>query len=63
MRAVKGFIVKHLPIQAQFSPVYGIEVFDVDGDHLDDILMGGNLFAVKPEVGRYDALTWTGFEK
>ena len=52
----KGFILKSLPVQAQFSPVYGIEVFDVDGDHLDDVLLGGNLFAVKPEVGRYDAL-------
>ena len=52
----KGFTLKHLPIEAQFSPVYGIEVFDVDGDDLDDVLLGGNLFAVKPEVGRYDAL-------
>jgi enediyne biosynthesis protein E4 len=53
---IKGFALKHLPIQAQFSPVYGIEVFDVDGDNVDDIILGGNLFAVKPEVGRYDAM-------
>ena len=52
----KGFTLKHLPVEAQVSPVYAIEVFDVDGDGLDDVLLGGNLFAVKPEVGRYDAL-------
>ncbi|WP_276374917.1 VCBS repeat-containing protein [Chryseolinea sp. H1M3-3] len=52
----KGFKLKHLPVEAQYSPVYGIEVFDVDGDHIDDLIIGGNLFAVKPEVGRYDGL-------
>jgi hypothetical protein len=52
----KGFNLVALPIEAQTSPVYGIEVFDIDGDNLDDIILGGNLFAVKPEVGRYDAL-------
>ena len=52
----KGFSLRHLPIQAQFAPVYGIEVYDIDGDELEDILLGGNLFAVKPEVGRYDGL-------
>jgi hypothetical protein len=51
-----GFELRHLPWQAQVSPVYGIELFDVDGDNVDDIIMGGNLFAVKPEVGRYDAM-------
>jgi hypothetical protein len=36
--------------------VYGIELLDIDGDQDPDILMGGNLFAAKPEVGRYDAM-------
>jgi hypothetical protein len=36
--------------------VYAIELADVDGDRDHDIILGGNLFAVKPEVGRYDAL-------
>jgi hypothetical protein len=45
-----------LPVEAQVSPVYGIAVTDVNGDSKQDILLGGNLFAVKPEAGRYDAL-------
>jgi hypothetical protein len=51
-----GFEVKHLPLETQFSPVYGIEVVDMDGDNHNDIVMGGNLFGVKPEAGRYDAM-------
>ena len=45
-----------LPFQAQLAPVFGIEVVDVNGDKTNDIVLGGNLFAVKPEEGRYDAL-------
>ncbi len=44
-----------LPIEAQFSPVYGILINDLDNDGVVDILLGGNLYKVKPEVGRYDA--------
>lgn len=50
------FSLKSLPIEAQFSPVYGIELADVNADGHSDILLGGNLSAVKPEVGRYDAM-------
>ena len=49
------FTFKALPVQAQFSTMYAIEVFDVDEDGIQDILLGGNLYRVKPEVGRYDA--------
>jgi hypothetical protein len=49
------FKLKALPTEAQFSPVYAIEVQDFDDDGHPDILLGGNLFKVKPEVGRYDA--------
>jgi len=44
-----------LPLAAQFSPIYGILVEDFDKDDFPDILLGGNLHGVKPEVGRYDA--------
>ena len=39
----------------QFSPVYAAAVGDYNGDGNQDILLGGNLYNVKPEVGRYDA--------
>jgi len=50
-----NFTFKTLPKAAQSSPVYAILVKDVDGDDNLDILLGGNLYAAKPEVGRYDA--------
>jgi enediyne biosynthesis protein E4 len=49
------FRVDPLPVQAQLSPVYGIEISDFDGDGNNDILLGGNLYETKPQVGRYDA--------
>ncbi len=49
------FQIRELPIEAQFSPMYGITSDDFDGDGHMDVLMGGNLYRVKPEVGRYDA--------
>ncbi|MGN7514543.1 MAG: VCBS repeat-containing protein [Allomuricauda sp.] len=50
-----GFQLQALPTQAQVSPVYAIHVQDFNKDGLPDLLLGGNLFEVKPEVGRYDA--------
>lgn len=50
------FSLAPLPVAAQFAPVYGITTADVNHDAKPDILLGGNLYAVKPEVGRYDAL-------
>jgi enediyne biosynthesis protein E4 len=44
-----------LPVEAQFSPVYAILIDDLDKDGKKDILLGGNLYRAKPEVGRYDA--------
>jgi len=49
------FISKPLPVEAQFSPVYAIAADDYDNDGNIDILLGGNLFQAKPEVGIYDA--------
>jgi len=52
----KGSFTKiPLPVEAQFSPVYAISINDFDGDNQLDILLGGNLYQSKPEVGRYDA--------
>lgn len=49
------FSMKPLPVEAQFSPVYAAETGDFNSDGNSDILLGGNLYNVKPEVGRYDA--------
>jgi hypothetical protein len=49
-----GFEMRRLPIQAQFSVVYAIEVEDFNKDGFKDIVLGGNLYNVKPEVGQYD---------
>ncbi|HYG20576.1 MAG TPA: VCBS repeat-containing protein [Ohtaekwangia sp.] len=51
-----GFHFAPLPVRAQVAPVFGIAVVDANADSYPDILLGGNLFAVKPEAGRYDAL-------
>ncbi len=44
-----------LPSTVQYSPMFAIETMDVNGDNFVDIIMGGNLFGVQPEMGRYDA--------
>lgn len=48
------FTLSFLPIEAQFSPLFGVEVVDVNKDGNPDLLAGGNLYRVKPEAGRYD---------
>jgi len=44
-----------LPLQARFDPIYALHISDLDGDGIEDILTGGNLYKVKPEFGRFDA--------
>ena len=50
-----NFKVEALPYKAQLSPVYAIATSDFDKDGDIDIILGGNLFGVMPEFGRYDA--------
>lgn len=49
-----GFQKIMLPIEAQLAPVYSISLDDYDGDKIPDILLGGNFYWSKPEVGIYD---------
>lgn len=46
------FTLEALPTEAQLAPTYGLAALDLDGA---TILLGGNLYEVKPEAGRYDA--------
>jgi hypothetical protein len=50
-----SFDLQALPIEAQFSPVYGIQTLDYNQDGITDILLAGNFYEVLPEIGRYDA--------
>jgi hypothetical protein len=49
------FEIKPLPIQAQFSPVYAMAAFDVDGDGDKDVIMGGNDIYMRVRIGKTDA--------
>lgn len=46
---------KSLPIEAQRSMIYAIETADLDGDGILDLILGGNLYGIKPEIGKSDA--------
>jgi len=50
-----SFELQALPVQAQFSPVFGIVADDLDADGKIDLWLGGNFYAVKPQVGRLNA--------
>jgi hypothetical protein len=50
-----AFTFKLLPVEAQMSPIYAISIEDYNNDGNVDILIGGNQYRVKPEMGRYDA--------
>jgi hypothetical protein len=50
-----SFSLTALPVEAQVSPVFGIVADDLDGDGNTDIWLGGNFYALKPQVGRHDA--------
>ncbi len=54
-RAPGDLEVVYLPVAAQVTPVRAILADDVDGDGDTDLLLGGNFYYVKPEIGRYDA--------
>jgi enediyne biosynthesis protein E4 len=44
-----------LPDEAQFAPVFGVNVADMDGDGDEDIFLAQNFFAMRPEEPRLDA--------
>ncbi len=50
-----GFILHTLPIEVQFSPVFGTLIDDVNSDHLPDLILVGNSFSEETNTGYYDA--------
>jgi hypothetical protein len=50
-----GYQRVELPAEAQYSPLYGLLLTDLDKDGVLDLLAGGNQYSVKPQFGRYDA--------
>jgi hypothetical protein len=50
-----NFKIKELPIETQFSPLYGISITDVNEDGNLDILTIGNSYASETLSGFYDA--------
>jgi hypothetical protein len=49
------FSIKPLPLDAQFSPVFGMVTADYNQDGNLDVLMVGNQYAADVNTGRYDA--------
>ena len=49
------FRLRPLPYEAQLPPVYGLLADDFDEDGAEDLLLAGNFFGVKPDLGRMDA--------
>ena len=48
------FEAKELPIEAQFAPVFGLNVADFDGDGNEDLFLAQNFFASQRETPRSD---------
>ncbi len=49
------YVQKALPVEAQYSPIYAILVFDYDKDGNQDLILGGNSFYAKLRFGKFDA--------
>jgi hypothetical protein len=49
------FELGSLPVCAQFSPAFGINVADFDGDGNEDLFLSQNFFDVQPQMARNDA--------
>lgn len=49
------FTLVPLPLEAQLAPVYGIVAEDIDRDGKLDLVLGGNLDGLKPDIGRLHA--------
>ena len=46
-----------LPVEAQQFPVMAIKTLDVNGDGLEDLILGGNIYETEVETPRLDAIS------
>jgi hypothetical protein len=51
----QGFVLRDLPVEAQYSPVYAVAATDIDGDGHPDLVLAGNNSYNKILLGRDDA--------
>lgn len=51
----EGMQTEDLPLRVQLAPMYGLALSDLTGNGLPEVIMGGNLYDVKPQAGPYDA--------
>ena len=49
------YLVRPLPIEAQFSPVFGLLANDYNQDGVTDLLLAGNSYDVNAKTGQHDA--------
>lgn len=49
------FEARELPVPAQFTPAFGVNVADFDGDGNEDVFLSQNFFRVDPDEPRLDA--------
>ena len=49
------FTFTPLPLAAQFSKIYGIAVEDFDNDSIQDLLIAGNFYPYRVQLGSADA--------
>lgn len=50
-----NFTIMQLPVKVQWSSVNDILVSDINGDNIDDLVLGGNHYEMKPQFSRQDA--------
>ncbi|MDP5172525.1 MAG: VCBS repeat-containing protein [Bacteroidia bacterium] len=50
-----GFTLQALPLEAQIGPTFGMSIADVNKDNKPDLILGGNFYGLKPELGRLDS--------
>lgn len=51
----QGYETRSLPVQAQFAPARCLLVADFNQDGRDDLLIGQNLMATRPDISPHDA--------